>query len=133
MRRVIYCPAEDLLSEANDLAKNCQLPINVGEFEELSNLDFDRGFVQVLEVPEIKQTSYLKEVENGFHQKINYLNDFVVFNKDFYILINDKKYFPIIIEKHKLKFVIEETQIGIKSAKIIGNKEKIEEFEYNVY
>lgn len=133
MRRVIYCPAEKLLSEANDLAKNSQLPINVGEFEELVNLDFDRNIVQVLEVPEIKQTSYLKEVKNGFHQKINYLNDFVIFNKDFYILINNKKYFPIIIEKHKLKFVIEETQIGVKSAKIIGNKETIEEFEYNVY
>lgn len=133
MRRVIYCPTEDLLSEANDLAKNSQLPINVGEFEELVDLDFDRGIVQVLEVPETKQTSYLKDVKNGFHQKINYLNDFVVFNKDFYILINDKKYFPIIIEKHKLKFVIEETQIGVKSAKIIGNKETIEEFEYNVY
>jgi hypothetical protein len=133
MRRVIYCPAETLLSEANDLAKNSQLPINVGEFEELINLDFDRNIVQVLEVPETKQTSYLKEVKNGFHQKINYLNDFVVFNKNFYILINDKKYFPTIIEKHKLKFVIEETQVCIKNAKIIENKETIEEFEYNVY
>jgi hypothetical protein len=133
MRRVVYCPVGSPLSEANDLAKNSQLPINVGEFEELINLDFDREIVQVLEVPEIKQTSYLKEVENGFHQKINYLNDFVVFNKDFYILINNKKYFPIIIEKHKLKFIIEETEIGIKSAKILKNNETIEEFEYNVY
>lgn len=133
MRRVIYCPTEEFLSEANDLAKNSKLPINVGEFEELVNLDFDRDIVQVLEVPEKKQTSYLKEVKNGFHQKINYLNDFVVFDKNFYILINDKKYFPIIIEKHKLKFVIEETENGIKSAKIIRNKETIEEFEYNVY
>jgi len=133
MRRVIYCPAEAFLSEANILAKNSQLPINVGEFEELVDLDFDRSVVQILEVPEIKQTSYLKEVKNGFHQKINYLNDFVVFNKDFYILIGNKKYFPIIIEKHKLKFVIQEKEIGIKSAKIINNNEKIEEFEYNVY
>ncbi len=133
MRRVIYCPAEALLSEANDLAKKSQLPINVGEFEELVDLDFDRNVVQILEVPEIKQTSYFKEVKNGFHQKINCLNDFVVFNKDFYILIGNKKYFPIIIEKHKLKFVIEETQIGVKSAKIIGNKKTVEEFEYNVY
>jgi hypothetical protein len=133
MRRVIYCPTEALLSEANILAKNSQLPINVGEFEELVDLDFDRSIVQILEVPEIKQTSYLKEVKNGFHQKINCLNDFVVFNKDFYILIGNKKYFPTIIEKHKLKFVIQEKEIGIKSAKIINNNEKIEEFEYNVY
>ena len=73
MRRVIYCPVGVPVSEANDLAKKSQLPINVGEFEELVNLNFDRDIVQILEVPEIKQTSYLKEVKNGFHQKINYL------------------------------------------------------------
>lgn len=133
MRRVIYCPTEDLLSETNGLARSSLLPVNVGDFEQSIDLDFDRNIVQVLEIPEIKDIRYMKKIQNGFHQQITYFNDFIVFDENFFISINNEKYFPTIIEKHKLKFVIEEKKIGIKNAKIINNKETIEEFEYNVY
>jgi|688.fasta_scaffold177091_4 hypothetical protein len=133
MRRVIYCPTEDRLPETNILVRSSRLPVNVGDFEQSIDLDFDRNIVQVLEIPEIRNVIYMKEIQNGFHQKITYFNDFIVFNQNFFILINNQKYFPAIVEKHKLKFVIEEKEIGIKNATIINSQEKIEEFEYNVY
>lgn len=133
MKRVIYCPTESHLPETKSLVKSSCLPVNIGDFEQSIDLDFDRNIVQVLEIPEIKDVIYMKKIRNNFHQQITYLNDFIVFNENFFISIDNEKHFPIIIEKHKLKFVIEEKTIGIKNAKIINGKEAIEEFEYNVY
>ena len=133
MRRVIYCPTQNDLSESNQLAKKNCLPINVGEFEESINLNFDRNIIQILEIPEIKNLSYLREVEKGFHQKINYINDFITFNKNDIVCINDKKYYPFLLEKHRLRFIIEEQEIGSKNVKIFNEERVVEEFEYNVY
>lgn len=133
MRRVVYCPTESDIEESTTLAKMNYLPINIGEFEQSIDLDFDRNIVQVLEIPEFKDVQYFKEIKNGFHQKINYLNDFILFDKNYYILINNIAYFPILIEKHKIKFLIKETEIGAKNVKIIKGENTVEEFEYNVY
>jgi len=133
MRRVIYCPTERDIEESILLAQTACLPINIGEFEESIDLEFDRDIVQVLTIPEIKNVEYLEEVQNGFHQKINYLNDFISFKKNCHIIINNKKYIPILVEEHRLKFIIKEDQSGIKNAEIINNEITIEEFEYNVY
>lgn len=133
MRRVVYCPTESDIEESTALAKMSHLPINIGEFEQSINLDFNRNIVQVLEIPEFKDVQYFKEIKNGFHQKISYLNDFILFKKDCHIIINNIKYIPTLIEQHRLKFIIKEEENGIKNAKIINNESTIEEFEYYVY
>ena len=62
MRRVIYCPTEDRLPETNSLAKSSRLPVNVGDFEQSIDLDFDRNIVQVLEIPEMKDIYVIAEI-----------------------------------------------------------------------
>ena len=46
--RLIYCPSESLLNQAEKLAKSCNLPIVIGENEFTKQLDFDRSIVQVV-------------------------------------------------------------------------------------
>jgi hypothetical protein len=133
MRRVVYCPSEVMLEDASELAKQNGLPINIGIFEGIKNIEFDPNKVQVLEVPEHKFVVFLQNVKNNYHQNINYYNDYVKFDKLITLSINNKNYYPILIEKHKIKFIINELEIGNKYCNIIFNNQILESFEYNVY
>lgn len=52
MERVIYCPDDSKLDEANELARDQFLPIIVGDSQRLSDLRFDRSKVQIVFIPE---------------------------------------------------------------------------------
>jgi hypothetical protein len=49
--RIVYCPDISLLQQAEDLARQAQLPIVVGENEFTKQLSFDRSLVQALSAP----------------------------------------------------------------------------------
>lgn len=57
--RLVYCPSEDMLAEAEQLAKNCGVPIVIGDNAFTSNLDFDRSVVQVVSAPGNDSLGYL--------------------------------------------------------------------------
>jgi len=133
MRRVIYCPSEKNLDEASCIAKYSFLPINIGDFEGSEGLFFDRNITQILEIPEFNDVSYKENVENNFHQNVNYINDFVSFNKNCKLLIDNKCHEAILIEKNRIKFLFEEKEVGKKIAKIVINNTVMKEFRYNVY
>ena len=133
MRRIIFCPNEFNMPEAEDIAKKTNLPINIGVFNGIEELDFDKEKTQVLEVPEIRYISYKKQCSNYFHQSISYYNDFFLLKNKVSLIINDIKYQPILAENHKVRFLIFENIIGNKKCNIIDNDNKIlESFNYDV-
>ena len=117
MRRVIFCPNESFLPEAEILSKKNNLPINIGLFEDIENLSFDQGKTQVLEVPEKNNLSYFQNCSNHFHTNIWYENDFTVLKNKVVLSIDDVEFQPVLAEKHKVHFLILE--------KTIGNKKRI--------
>lgn len=54
MERVIYVASDEDLTEANDLASNTGLPIQVGDSELTSDLAFDRKTTQILNIPTVQ-------------------------------------------------------------------------------
>ncbi len=132
MRRIIFCPTEVDIPEASILAKDNNLPINIGLFEGIENLNFDKSKVQILEVPENNYTLYNENAKNNFHQVIIYENDFILFNKSISLKIDEIEYKPMLCEKHKVRFLIFEKTNGIKNCNIIQNNNILESFSYNV-
>jgi hypothetical protein len=132
MRRIIFCPNESNIAEAQILAKDNNLPVNIGLFDGIKNLDFDRTKSQVLEVPENNYIFYNKNAKKHFHQVVSYENDFISFNKDILLEVNKVEYRPILCEKHKARFLILENLSGIKNCNIIQNNNILESFSYNV-
>lgn len=133
MRRIIFCPSESRLSEAESLAKETRLPINIGIFEEIEELKFNQEKTQVLEVPELNNIFYNKKCKNNFHHCILYENDFFTLKDRIFLVINGIKHKPIVKEKHKSRFVIFENSIGNKECSIVLDDKILESFNYDVY
>jgi hypothetical protein len=91
MDRVIYCPTEDQLTEAEALAKEWLLPIQIGDSPRTEKIDFNRKEVIVVTVPvDVGFVPAYFSVEMFVPFTIMYLNDFMdcsslsfqVFSKD---------------------------------------------------
>jgi hypothetical protein len=132
MRRIIFCPNKSNIAEAQILAKDNNLPVNIGLFEGIKDLDFDQTKVQILEVPENNYILYNERAKNNFHQVIVYENDFITFSQDILLQVNEFEYNPMLCEKHKVKFLILEKDNGLKNCSIIQNNSILESFSYNV-
>lgn len=132
MKRVVFCPSEDMIEEASILAKKNNLPINIGLCENIKNAKSFFNKVEIIEVPEFREFFYLQNVKQNFHQNIIYNNDFIMFNKNIKLLINNDKHEPLLVEKHSVKFSIYEQKSGTMSCKILLDEEELESFEYYV-
>lgn len=132
MRRVIFCPNESLIPEAEILSKKNNLPINIGLFEEIENLSFDQEKTQILEVPEKNNLSYFQTCANNFHTNIWYENDFTTLKNQTVLVIDGVEIHPVLAEKHKIHFLILEKTTGNKKCSIISNNKILESFNYDV-
>jgi hypothetical protein len=132
MRRVIFCPNESLIPEAEILSKKNNLPINIGLFDEIENLSFDHRKVQILEVPEKNNLSYFQTCANHFHTNIWYENDFIELKNQTVLNIDGVEFQPVLAEKHKIHFLILEKTTGNKKCSIISNDKVVESFNYDV-
>lgn len=133
MRRVVFCPDDSFIDEASIIAKKNGLSINIGLTDAISQLDFDKKNIKVIEIPEDHKILYDENVAIKFHQNISYTNDFVTFSKDVYIKINNINYYPMIIEKHTIMFNIYESESGLKQCHIINGNTELESFDYYVH
>lgn len=133
MRRIVYCPDDSMMQQAENLAKKNNLPINVGFFDGIKNLINIPNIATVIEIPEDRQIYFDNNVKQNFHQNIVYINDFLMFDKNLLLSINNIFYKPILIEKHKIVYNIYESILGLKQCNFIKNNEILESFEYNVY
>ena len=129
---MLYCPSEDMLEEATNISKSNSLQIQVGESEATSDLDFDRGSICVVKIPELRFVEYRKNVTLGFHQMFNYHNDFFVMDSSVSVSVEDRKIQPIMTEKHYAKFIFICDKPGNFTAKILLNEEILESVEFDV-
>lgn len=132
MRRVIFCPNESLIEEAEILANKYNLPINIGLFEQIENLSFDQEITQILEVPEKNNLFYLQTCANHFHTNIWYENDFIILKNKVVLNIDNVEFKPVLAEKHRVHFLILEETTGNKKCSIISNNKILESFDYDV-
>jgi hypothetical protein len=132
VRRMLYCPNEDMLKEATNITKLNFMQIQIGESGATGDLDFDRGSICVVEIPESRFVEYKQDVTIGLHQIFNYHNDFFVMNKSLCVLVNGEKTTPIMMEKHYAKFIFVCDEPGTFIAEIILNEEILESVEFNV-
>lgn len=132
MRRVIFCPNESCIPEAEILSQKNNLPINIGLFEEIEDLSFDQGKTQILEVPEKNILSYFQTCANHFHTNIWYENDFIELKNQTVLNIDNVEFQPVLAEKHKIHFLILEKTTGNKKCSIVSNNKILESFNYDV-
>jgi hypothetical protein len=132
VRRMLYCPNEDMLEEAKNISKLNFMQIQIGESEATSDLDFDRSSVCVVEIPESRFVEYKRNVTLGLHQIFNYHNDFFVIDSSLTVLIDGKKINPLMAEKHYAKFIFTCIEAGTFTAEILLNEEILESVEFSV-
>jgi hypothetical protein len=132
MNRLIYCPSDDFVEEASALSKKNYLQILVGDNDYTKNLDFNRGKVSVISVPENKSCSFNTSVKKGFHQNIIYKNEFCIIKNNVNLFINDELIKPMYEERHVAKFVYLCEYGGDHSCKIIVDEKIEEEFTFVV-
>jgi len=132
MKRVVFCPSENLIDEASVLSKKNNLPINIGLCKDIEKAKSNFDKVEIIEVPEFRNCSYSQNIKQYFHQNILYHNDYIIFNKNIQLLVNDNIHEPFLLEKHRAKFCIYSSEIGKKSCKIVIDNQELESFEYCV-
>ena len=93
MRRYVYCPSDDHIASAEELAIKTGLPILIGDSEGSVDVDFNRHTVSVIKIPERKELSMLYEdVPVGFHQSIRYVNEYKTLKNNTKLFINNVFY-----------------------------------------
>lgn len=133
MRRYIYCPNDDSLDEATELAKKISIPILIGDNKDSKNIDFDRNSISVIKIPENRNISLLyDDVPVGFHQSIKYTNEFKDLKNNTKMIINDTLISPLYEEMHVIKYNYLCNEIGQYSCTIIIDNKKEEEFHFVV-
>jgi len=137
VRRVIYCPVNGDMEQAESLSLRTKLPITIGKSKSMNDITFDEDSVQLLFVPTINICSFEEKVKLNFIQCIYYTNDWIVFSKnDYCIMSNDStnqdKVLPIIHEEHHLRFLYRPQLIGEHTFKIYSKDECVIEKSFQV-
>ena len=133
MKRYIYCPDDNSLNEATELAKKIGIPILIGDNKDSKNINFDRSSVCVIKIPENKSISLLyNDVPAGFHQSVKYTNEFKNLKNNTNMFINNILIKPLYEEMHVVKYNYLCDEIGQYSCTIMVDNEKQEEFHFVV-
>jgi hypothetical protein len=132
MKRVVYCPENHDVKEAEDLSRQTRLQIQVGESKNISNLEFDRTKVQVIEIPQINELYSLPTVQQNFHQIIMYVNEFLVLKNNIELKIDEELVKPIFEEKHRVKYAYFCSYDGVKCGRFYFDNKIIREFDFVV-
>lgn len=126
MQRVIYCPVNGDMEQAESLSLQTKLPITIGKSKSMNDLTFDEESVQLLFIPTTNTCFFEEIVKLNFIQCIYYTNDWVTFSKTDYCIMsngltNQGKVLPIIHEEHHLRFLYRPQLIGEYTFKIYSN------------
>lgn len=131
MQRIVFCPFESMIDDASLIAKDLGLPIQVGHTDKTKNIDFNSSKISIIRVPEYKNILFLQDLKLGFHQKIQYLNEFYFLKNNIQCFIEDIKIEPLYAESHKVKYIFLPESRGRFSGKIIHH-DQIVEFNFVV-
>jgi hypothetical protein len=94
MDRIVYCQSEEQLKEAEELAKEWSLPIQIGDSERTKSIEFDRSKPCVVVVP--VNNGFMMNmpdiVNHAFPIVFDYLNDFeIIDNCELVVTKGDKE------------------------------------------
>ena len=91
MDRVVYCPSMDNIKEAEVIAKEWSLPIQIGESERTIGMEFDRTKVSVVLIPIYSGfLPFPPIIKPNKSFSFNYIDDFVDCSKlDFFLSIDN--------------------------------------------
>jgi hypothetical protein len=107
--------------------------ILVGDNDDSRKMDFDRNKVQLICIPKVDRIIILKtNLTFGTHQCIVYENEFVVLKNNTQLFVNNILIKSLYEEKHKIKFVFNEYNIGLNIFKFIVNQKEKESGEFYV-
>ena len=134
MIRSVYCPSEDLIKEAEELAAKHALPITIGESESMSGLEFDRNSVCVVHIPTIHVFGISSsQIPAGLTQSFSYMCDYVDMKMNGFeptILVEYGEEFsksvsvePYYLESHIAKFTHRFYEIGVHRVSVFVGKE----------
>ena len=107
MDRVVFCPSMEMIEEAESIAKEWSLPIQVGDSDRTTSMEFDRSKVSVLSVPVVRGFSpFPKIIKPSMSVSFHYYDDFVDCSKlNFILSMNNLllgKTFPMNVVNHDL-------------------------------
>jgi hypothetical protein len=133
MKRQVYVPFSLLENgkipeKAVLLSRETKLGIQVGDKD-----DSGYGAIQVIEIPERQGVSYHKQVNSGFIQSFDYLDEFSIFDKSTQLDLklpdgNVKTLKPRIKERHVLKYrerLYDEGSYSFSITSVVEKEEKI--------
>jgi hypothetical protein len=120
MKRFVYVPNNlmgtdsKIPNEALEMSKKNHLQIRIGEQDD----GFDLSKIDIITIPERAVLDYSKTVEKNFIQSIDYTNEFVSFNKNFYCKVTNQENKELVInprltEKHCIKFRFRLSTLGL--------------------
>ena len=131
MDRIVYCPSESLMPEAEELSLKHKRNIIVGDNSFTEKMDFDRDVVQFLNIPRINYISIMHEkISFGMHQSIIYENEFFVLKNNTKLFVNNILIKSLYEERHKIKFIFNEYKIGLNIFELIVNEQIKESGEF---
>lgn len=124
MERIIYCPINGDMDQAEILSIETGLPVTVGKSMSLENVLFDEHSVGVVYIPTRNSCYSQKVVKMNFIQNIQYTNDWANFVKKDYCVIEHLETKekttvpPTVLEPHYMNFLHRPQCLGIYSFKI---------------
>ena len=128
MQRVVYCPTEENIEEAQILAKTGNIPIQIGDSKKTQDLEFDRTSVSILLIPAIFNLTFNNKVKLGVATRISLYDEWnsytgknvsMVVRSD---LFNTKHTeHPLYTEINSAVFVVRFKEIGSNTFTIFNN------------
>ncbi len=128
MQRVIYCPSEENLEEAQILAKTGNIPIQIGDSQKTQDLEFDRNSVSILLIPAIFSLTFNNKVKLGVATRISLYDEWNSYTgKDVSMVVRSDVFDtrhterPVYTEINSAVFVARFKEIGSNTFTIFNN------------
>lgn len=133
MERIIYCPNDEKMNSARNLAVEWNLPIHTGEIpRSISTIPLDVG---ILSIPENHYVDYSSPILIGEVWKLTYVDDFTdceLITGELYeidqnrgIVRNIGMLNPTLRERHRLIFVHRFAKIGHYEVRILDGANEV--------
>ena len=134
MSRLVYCPSEESLEEAEKLAKELKLPILVGGSSQTLDLNFDKTKVQIINtnILNVFETLANAVVNKAHPVSCTFFEDFDINNLSCVYTHEDGTVVegnPTSVEKRYVKYIARLPLLGIWNV-VLKNKQNLlgEEF-----
>lgn len=115
----MYCPTPGMQDEASIICEDTLLPLQIGDSEKTKNLRFDRTVVQVLHIPEVRTFAISsKQIKKGFHQSVQYINEFDDSAKTCSLHHNGLLVKPLYRESHRVMWTFVCSSVGDNSLQL---------------